>query len=99
MTDRKTDGLYYAILNPVIQLSHFLSHCAGFYVEGFQTGSVQQMSEEAIAEVIRQEITAGADGTNICSGVLGEVGCSWPITGIFKKRFFCCLTEKKMKSL
>ncbi|XP_076441313.1 N-acetyltaurine hydrolase-like [Babylonia areolata] len=43
------------------------------------------MSEEAIAAQIREDICSGVDGTDTCCGVIGEVGCSWPITD-FEKR-------------
>lgn len=57
----------------------------GFYVDPFQTESTRQLTEEAMASVIREEIISGADGTDICCGVIGEVGCSWPLTE-FEKR-------------
>lgn len=30
--------------------------------------------------IIVDEILSGADGTNIKCGVVGEIGCSWPLT-------------------
>ncbi|XP_025109102.1 phosphotriesterase-related protein-like isoform X3 [Pomacea canaliculata] len=57
----------------------------GFYAESFQSESVRQLSEEAMSEVMRQEITNGVENTDIKCGVIGEVGCSWPLTE-FEKR-------------
>ncbi|KAK7501098.1 hypothetical protein BaRGS_00007583 [Batillaria attramentaria] len=57
----------------------------GFYVDGFQTESTRQLTEEAMAALTRENITSGADGTEICCGVIGEVGCTWPLTD-FEKR-------------
>jgi predicted metal-dependent phosphotriesterase family hydrolase len=39
------------------------------------------MSEEAMAAQIRDDICGGADGTDIRCGIIGEIGCSWPLTG------------------
>ncbi|XP_076440280.1 N-acetyltaurine hydrolase-like [Babylonia areolata] len=58
---------------------------SGFYVDGFQTESTKQMSVEALAAQTRENICSGADGTDICCGVIGEVGCTWPLTD-FEKR-------------
>lgn len=58
---------------------------SGYYVEKFQTESTKQMSEETMAAQIREDICSGADGTDILCGVIGEIGCSWPLTD-FEKR-------------
>jgi phosphotriesterase-related protein len=34
--------------------------------------------EEIIGEIVR-DITLGVDGTNIRAGLIGEIGCSWPL--------------------
>ncbi|KAK7101101.1 phosphotriesterase-related protein-like [Littorina saxatilis] len=57
----------------------------GFYVDSFQTESTRQSSEEALAARIRDDICGGADGTEICCGVIGEIGCAWPLSD-FEKR-------------
>lgn len=67
-------------------------------MDGFQTESTRQLNEEAMAARIRQDITAGADGTDICCGVIGEVGCTWPLTGKFTLSYIftfqrCAATE------
>ncbi|NXS00042.1 PTER protein, partial [Oxylabes madagascariensis] len=33
-----------------------------------------------LTEIIVDEVLKGADGTNIKCGVVGEIGCSWPLT-------------------
>jgi phosphotriesterase-related protein len=37
-------------------------------------------TEEDIADEFVRDITIGVDGTGICAGIIGEVGCSWPLT-------------------
>ncbi|CAL1538072.1 unnamed protein product [Lymnaea stagnalis] len=50
----------------------------GFYVGASQTESVQRYTEEQMADVIRADITEGRQGVK--SGMIGEIGTSWPIT-------------------
>ncbi|KAL8165126.1 UNVERIFIED_CONTAM: hypothetical protein K2H54_030020 [Gekko kuhli] len=53
---------------------------AGFYVDAAHPAETRAMSVEQLAEVIVNEVTNGADGTSIKCGVIGEIGCSWPLT-------------------
>uniref|UniRef100_UPI00358F46E9 phosphotriesterase-related protein isoform X1 n=2 Tax=Myxine glutinosa TaxID=7769 RepID=UPI00358F46E9 len=52
----------------------------GFYVDSSHSKETRNMSEEQLAEVMRRELLEGVDGTGICCGIIGEIGCSWPIT-------------------
>ena len=38
------------------------------------------LREDDIVDLIVGDITEGADGTGIRSGIIGEVGCDWPLT-------------------
>ncbi|XP_062423709.1 phosphotriesterase-related protein isoform X2 [Rhea pennata] len=53
---------------------------AGFYVDSTHSSHTQAMTVEQLTGVIVDEILSGADGTNIKCGVVGEIGCSWPLT-------------------
>lgn len=53
---------------------------AGFYVDATHSAETQAMSVEQLTEIIVNEVLHGADGTNIKCGVIGEIGCSWPLT-------------------
>uniref|UniRef100_A0A8C4J1T5 N-acetyltaurine hydrolase n=1 Tax=Dromaius novaehollandiae TaxID=8790 RepID=A0A8C4J1T5_DRONO len=53
---------------------------AGFYVDSTHSSHTQAMTVEQLTGIIVDEILSGADGTNIKCGVVGEVGCSWPLT-------------------
>ncbi|KFM69400.1 Phosphotriesterase-related protein, partial [Stegodyphus mimosarum] len=57
----------------------------GFYVTQSQSVSTLNMTQENMEELIRTDILKGIDGTDIKCGVIGEVGCSWPISE-FEKR-------------
>lgn len=39
------------------------------------------MSTEEMADVMTKEIQEGCEGTSVKAGVMGEIGCSWPLTG------------------
>ncbi|XP_007526218.1 phosphotriesterase-related protein isoform X1 [Erinaceus europaeus] len=53
---------------------------AGFYVDATHSPETRAMSVEQLTEVLVNEILHGADGTKIKCGVIGEIGCSWPLT-------------------
>ena len=53
---------------------------AAFYVDVAQPPYVSERSDEELAEQIVRDVTEGVDGTGIRSGIIGEVGCSWPLT-------------------
>ncbi|XP_009079885.1 PREDICTED: phosphotriesterase-related protein isoform X2 [Acanthisitta chloris] len=53
---------------------------AGFYVDSTHSSQTQAMTVEKLTGIIVNEILNGADGTNIKCGVVGEIGCSWPLT-------------------
>ena len=53
---------------------------ASFYVDAAHPVNMDEISEDEIFEKIVEDITEGVDGTGIKSGIIGEVGCSWPLT-------------------
>ncbi|KAM9574660.1 LOW QUALITY PROTEIN: N-acetyltaurine hydrolase [Guaruba guarouba] len=52
---------------------------AGFYVGSTHSSQTQAMTVEQLTGSIVDEIRNGADGTDIKCGVVGEIGCSWPL--------------------
>ncbi|KAM4689645.1 N-acetyltaurine hydrolase isoform 1-T3 [Discoglossus pictus] len=58
---------------------------AGFYVDATHSSETRSLSVEQLTEVIVKEVLQGADGTDIKCGVIGEIGCSWPLTDSEKK--------------
>ncbi|OWK03389.1 PTER [Cervus elaphus hippelaphus] len=55
---------------------------AGFYVDATHSSETRAMS---LTDVLVNEILCGADGTSIKCGVIGEIGCSWPLTDSERK--------------
>ena len=53
---------------------------AGFYVDAAHPVGMDQRSVEDLALEIAADLTEGVDGTGIKAGIIGEVGCSWPLT-------------------
>ncbi|XP_043823612.1 phosphotriesterase-related protein isoform X1 [Dromiciops gliroides] len=57
----------------------------GFYVGATHSAETRAMSIEQLTDIFINEILHGADSTNIKCGVIGEIGCSWPLTESEKK--------------
>ncbi|XP_049272642.1 phosphotriesterase-related protein isoform X2 [Rhipicephalus sanguineus] len=55
----------------------------GYYVWANYGSSVLSKSLEEVERDFIVDITEGADGTDSRCGVLGELGCSWPMHGTF----------------
>ena len=53
---------------------------AGFYVDAAHPEGMSERSVEDLALEIAGDLTEGVDGTGIKAGIIGEVGCSWPLT-------------------
>ena len=53
---------------------------AAFYVEEAHPDYVGKRSAQELADQIVRDITIGVNATGIRSGIIGEVGCSWPLT-------------------
>jgi len=51
-----------------------------YYVDETHPPRLAMMNETEICEQIVREFSEGADGTGIRPGLIGEVGCSWPLT-------------------
>jgi phosphotriesterase-related protein len=57
----------------------------GYYTEEFLAPETWGKSVEDLAGAIISDILEGADGTGIRSGIIGEMGCSYPWTETEKK--------------
>jgi len=53
---------------------------AGYYGGKTQPAELAHRSEDGIAEEIAREVTVGVGDTQVRAGVIGEIGCSWPMT-------------------
>ena len=52
---------------------------SSYYVSESHPKELHDKSVSDIAEGIAVDIVSGADGTSIRAGIIGEVGCSWPL--------------------
>jgi len=52
---------------------------ASYYVAAAHPSDMDHMSEDDIVEGIMRDVMEGVDGTDIRSGVIGEIGCTWPL--------------------
>ena len=58
---------------------------AGYYVNSAHPKEVDDMDEDDLTERIIEQVTIGVDGTGIKAGIIGEIGCTWPLTKNEKK--------------
>ena len=54
----------------------------GYYVDAYLSEEVKMMSEDEMVDSIVKEIMEGIGDTGVKCGVIGEVGCSWPLTSV-----------------
>ncbi len=53
---------------------------SGYYVDDAHPAGMDDKSEDEIVEEIVRDVTEGVADTGVKAGVIGEVGCSWPLT-------------------
>ena len=53
---------------------------AGYYVDAAQPDKINEMDEKDIYQEIVQDIQVGVGTTGIKAGIIGEIGCTWPLT-------------------
>ncbi|MXY45852.1 MAG: phosphotriesterase-related protein [Chloroflexi bacterium] len=53
---------------------------AGFYVDAVLPDDMHERTVDIVAQRIIDDIRNGVDGTGIKAGIIGEVGCTWPLT-------------------
>jgi len=53
---------------------------SSYYVDASMGPEMDAKSEEEITEEIVKDINYGVGDTKVCAGIIGEIGCSWPLT-------------------
>ena len=53
---------------------------AGYYLQSSHPPKLATMTDEEIADEIVRDITVGIDETGVRAGIIGEIGCSTPLT-------------------
>ena len=52
---------------------------AGYYVERVHPDEVGRLGVSEIAQRIVDEVLVGVGGTGVRAGIIGEIGCTWPL--------------------
>jgi phosphotriesterase-related protein len=63
---------------------HIVMGC-GYYEAGTHPPELAGMSEQQIADTLVSEFTDGVGNTGIRPGIIGEIGCSWPLLDAERK--------------
>ncbi|WP_458097869.1 phosphotriesterase family protein [Roseomonas sp. WA12] len=58
---------------------------AGFYTAAYLDADTQALSREAMAEIIIAQLREGTWGSRIRCGIIGEIGCSWPLVPVERR--------------
>jgi phosphotriesterase-related protein len=58
---------------------HVVMGC-GYYVDASHPPEMDSRSVDDIAEEMVADVTDGVAGTGVRAGIIGELGCSWPLT-------------------
>lgn len=58
---------------------------AGVYTEPFLPPHVAALDTDALAARFIGEVTLGMDGSDVRAGIVGEIGCSWPIAPVERR--------------
>ncbi len=58
---------------------------AGYYVDAVHPEGMDTLAEPDIAAQIVADITQGVGDTGVCAGIIGEIGCTWPLTANERK--------------
>ena len=58
---------------------------AGFYVDALHPEGMDERSVDDLALEIASDLTDGVDGSGIKAGIIGEIGCTWPLTANERK--------------
>ena len=53
---------------------------AGYYVDAVHPQEMDELTDTDIANQMVEEITVGVGDTGVKAGIIGELGCSWPLT-------------------
>jgi phosphotriesterase-related protein len=51
----------------------------GTYTAPYLSAEIKAMSTSALADLFVSEVSHGIEDTGICAGLIGEIGCSWPL--------------------
>ena len=53
---------------------------AGYYVAASHDDAMDDRTEDELAEEMVADLTTGVGDTGVPAGIIGELGCTWPLT-------------------
>ena len=53
---------------------------AGWYIDKVHPEEMGERTESDLADQMVTELTDGVGDTGVRAGIIGEIGCSWPLT-------------------
>ena len=68
---------------------------SGYYVGLSHPADMDEKTEEDIADEIVRDITVGVGNTGVKAGIIGEIGCSLPLTDNEKKVLRACAAAQR----
>ena len=69
---------------------------SGYYIDSALPADMDSKSEDQIVDEIVRDIEEGVDSTGICAGLIGEIGCTWPLTDRERKSLRAAARAQKM---
>jgi phosphotriesterase-related protein len=66
----------------------------GYYTEEYLSSDILKMTPDVMARQIIDEFFWGAEETEICPGIIGEIGCSFPLTEFGQKVLGAAVTAQ-----
>ncbi len=57
----------------------------GSYTNPYLSREIRSLDRSAMAERMTRELTEGTDDTGIRAGIIGEIGCSWPLDPVERR--------------
>jgi len=58
---------------------------AGVYTAAYLDAATREADSDTLAARFVDEITVGLDGTDVRAGLIGEIGCSWPLEDVERR--------------
>ena len=77
---------------------HILMGC-GYYIDPSLPEDMEAKHEDEIVQEILRDLDEGVGGTGICSGFIGEIGLSWPITSREQKSLRAAARAQKISGV
>ncbi|MBR61350.1 MAG: aryldialkylphosphatase [Dehalococcoidia bacterium] len=68
---------------------------SGYYLPSSYAVNMDCVTQEDIKNEIVNDLIAGVDGTGVKSGIIGEIGCEYPLTKNIKKVLYAAVEAQK----